>query len=300
MRSFKELTQHVVFFAPNQYRTLRDSRRRRVEDETILWNSGLWTRLHPSLQQGYKLCLSLVAAVWLLCLIFAIWAGATHPVGAGFVVTLRTGSCSAVSRSNFWIHLLINAVASAIYAVSSYVMQRLAAPTRIDIDNAHREASSLKIGSLAISNFSVLSKKKLATFALLWCSSMPLHLMFNSVVVYTSTNSEWSSYVVRITNSNLQNARANDSVIHRDLVRYYAGFNLDGVQYDYPNYDQRELLLQMIVHQQPPLVPLARQQCIEKYATGLSTQWSDLLLVTEGDSGTIVTNKSPYPRDFPQ
>ena len=295
MQSLADFTQRLVSFGPTQYRALRDSRRRRVQDDAVPWDWSLWSRLHPSLQQGYKLCLGLVAAVWLLCLIFAIWVGVGHTVGEGFVVALQTGDCSTVSRSNFWIHLLINAVASSIYAVSSYVMQRLAAPTRLDVDNAHRDAAKLKIGSLALTNFSLLSKKKLIVFSLLWCSSLPLHLMFNSVVVYTSTNAEWSNYVTQLTEGQLESARANDSITHQVVERNYAGYTINGNLSQWYPADKDEFL-QMVVHQQPAFTLLEQQKCIEAYSTGLSNKYGDLLIITEGGStGPYLPLVSKYP-----
>ncbi|KAI8955421.1 hypothetical protein F4801DRAFT_601978 [Xylaria longipes] len=100
-------------------------------------------------------------------------------------------------------------------------MQRLAAPAREDIDRAHDAEKPMKIGSLALANFAVLSKKRLGVFFLLWASSLPLHLLFNSVVVYTSTNAEWQSYVFLDSEEELESLMSNTSALAISGVRQY-------------------------------------------------------------------------------
>ena len=149
-----------------KFREAREYRPHRLRQGDPV-SHDFWARLHPSLRVGYSLALTLFVTIWLLCTIFTIWAGSSLPLQPGLVVTLSTGSCSALRRSNFWLHLLINAIASGAYATSSYIMQRLAAPTRAEIDNAHEHQTQLKIGSLALTNFASLNKKKLIIFAIL-------------------------------------------------------------------------------------------------------------------------------------
>jgi len=114
---------------------------------------------------------------------------------------------------------------ASVYSISSYVMQRLAALTRADIDNAHREGASVNVGSLAVTNFALLSEKKFAVFALLWSGSFPLHLMFNSTIIYTSPNAEWSNYAIIVSEDQLEIVRANTS--HAIPPRNYPGFSKD-------------------------------------------------------------------------
>ncbi|EXJ61255.1 uncharacterized protein A1O5_12047 [Cladophialophora psammophila CBS 110553] len=94
-------------------------------------------QIRPSLKTGYKLCLYNAGSIFVVTFIVGVWVVASHNVGDGLVVTLFTGDCSTVRGANFWIHLLINIPASSLFAESSYMMQRLAALTREDIDRAH-------------------------------------------------------------------------------------------------------------------------------------------------------------------
>lgn len=275
MNEIKQAVVSVVNYPVEKYSRLRDYRHRRIQDEPITWNIGLWTRLHPSLRSGYKWCLTLVGSVWLLCLVFTIWTVANHESGDGLVFTLQTGSRSAVRRSNLWVHLLINTVASSVYAVSSYVMQKLAAPTRADIDNAHREGASVKVGSLAVTNFALLSKKKFAVFALLWSSSLPIHLMFNSVIIYTSTNAEWSNYAITLSEDQLETLRANTS--YAIPLRDYSGFSLGNSNLT----TWSGSLAQHLLQQEPPFVELPLTDCVKTYSTGSNPTYRDVVLLSE-------------------
>ncbi|TGJ84996.1 hypothetical protein E0Z10_g3767 [Xylaria hypoxylon] len=245
----KRAATGAITYPVREYRKFQDYRHRRIKDAPLTWNLSAWKRLHPSLRQGYKYCIGIVASIWVLVLVFAIWVGTAHEAQAGLVFTLQTGSCAAAQNINFWVHLVVNGLASTLYAVSSFVMQRLAAPAREDIDRAHGAERSMKIGSLTLFNFVVLSKKRLGVFFLLWASSLPLHLLFNSVVVYTSTNAEWSSYVFLASEEQLESLLSNTSA-----------FSIPGVrQYDaMPEVEQASvgdtfaLQAQVILHQQPP------------------------------------------------
>ncbi|KAI1338532.1 hypothetical protein F5Y15DRAFT_120594 [Xylariaceae sp. FL0016] len=271
MESLKQAALGAITYPAREYYKFQDYRHRRIRDESVSWDLNIWKRLHPSLQQGFKYCLIVVSSAWTLCLIFTIWVATGHKAEPGLVFTLQTGSCKAAESVNFWVHLLINSLASALYAVSSFIMQRLAAPTRQDIDRAHQARSSMKIGSLAITNFALLSKKRLAVFGVLWASSLPLHLMFNSLIVYTSTNAEWSSYVVSVSEDTLKSYTANTSTLEAPGTRNYA--ELPG------DLDDGEFVAQYILHQQPPLVDLPLDECINTFGSGSSETWGDVVLV---------------------
>ncbi|RYC56382.1 hypothetical protein CHU98_g9820 [Xylaria longipes] len=132
-------------------------------------------------------------------------------------------------------------------------MQRLAAPAREDIDRAHDAEKPMKIGSLALANFAVLSKKRLGVFFLLWASSLPLHLLFNSVVVYTSTNAEWQSYVFLASEEELESLMSNTSALAISGVRQYNATT----KFEQASLEDNPFLQeQAILRQQPPVVDL--------------------------------------------
>ena len=195
---FSKWTGYVVERPRRAYNSIKALRHSRQRSEKVQWNFTTWFQLHPSLKLGYKLCIYSVLTIFVLNLIVTIWVAKTRHIGSGLTATLYVGHCATTQRANFWIHILIDPLAATLFAASSYTMQRLAAPTRRDVDSNHRQNRSLAVGSLAPSNFMLLGKLRLFAFTILWASSFPIHLMYNSLAVKTSTNAEWSKYVVLV------------------------------------------------------------------------------------------------------
>ncbi|KLJ11640.1 hypothetical protein EMPG_13180 [Blastomyces silverae] len=96
------------------------------------------------------------------------------------------GKCS-VSRN--WVtalHFLINCLCAVTLATSSYCMQCLASPSRADTDRAHNQGRWLEIGTASIGNFRFVGYKRLGLWLVLLLTSLPIHVIYNSVV-FTST-----------------------------------------------------------------------------------------------------------------
>ncbi|RAR13599.1 carboxypeptidase s1 [Stemphylium lycopersici] len=113
---------------------------------------------------------SLVGAVSILIfnLIITIWVGSSPNLETdGAVGTLFMGSCTTVRRINIWIHLLVNV---------------LAAPNRTEVDRAHAQRRWLHIGVPNLRNLWYIRKQRCVLYLALFLSSVPLHLLFNSVV----------------------------------------------------------------------------------------------------------------------
>jgi hypothetical protein len=204
-------------------------------------------------------------------LIVGIWAAVTYDTEDGMTITLYQGRCNVASRANFWVHLLINILASSLFTSSSYVMQRLASPTREDLDRAHANHRALKIGTLEITNFALMSKKRFTIFILLWTSSLPIHLMYNSLVEFTTTNSEMYNYVQPITDALLPGPGVNATMQNAPL-RTFQGIRNDS--------DYRYLAM-WLVSQQPPLRRLEVVECLEAYSSGTSIDMGDVLPVID-------------------
>lgn len=97
------------------------------------------------------------------------------------ISTIYTGSCSQTEKANTLIHLGINLLSTLLLSGSNYCMQCLSAPTRADIDNAHRNRRWLDIGVPSIRNIRAIGAKKSILWWGLGVSSVPLHLLYNSV-----------------------------------------------------------------------------------------------------------------------
>ncbi|KAI1036985.1 hypothetical protein LB505_011409 [Fusarium chuoi] len=96
---------------------------------------------------------------------------------------LYKGNCDTTSKANLWIHLLINIVSTGILASSNFFMQGLVAPTRAEVDAAHRSGHWLEIGVQSLKNFRFLGWRKVLFWSLFSMSSVPLHLVFNGCVL---------------------------------------------------------------------------------------------------------------------
>ena len=89
--------------------------------------------------------------VLLINVLLCIVASAKHNV-AGTFATLQDGDCSETKRLDLWLHLLINILSTLLLGASNYSMQCLSAPTRQDLDQAHRNDSWMDIGVPSMRN----------------------------------------------------------------------------------------------------------------------------------------------------
>lgn len=273
---------HIILgitYPSRAYKQFWDYRQTLLDEESQKPKSARrqWIQIHPSLKTGYKFCLYNVASIFIVTLVVGIWAGASHRTGDGLVVTLFNGDCSTASEANFWVHLLINVLASSLFAASSYMMQRLAAPTREDLDRAHKSNKTLNVGTLSLTNFALLSKRRLAVFALLWSSSLPIHLMFNSLIVYSTTNAEWSNWAILV-DINEPPSSALPNLTIRALKRNYTDIPMVGSSGSYVT--DMAYLAYYLSAQKPPLTKLTAEECIKTYSSGSSRTWGDVLLMT--------------------
>jgi hypothetical protein len=115
-------------------------------------------------------------AVLVINTTFLVWALRTKGTTDG-VGTLYEASCDATKRANIGVHLLINILSSALLAASNYCMQCLSAPTRVEIEKAHRKGSWLDIGIPSLRNVlsSSFGTRKKICWWILGMSSFPLH-----------------------------------------------------------------------------------------------------------------------------
>ena len=87
------------------------------------------------------------------------------------------GDCDRVRTLDQWIHLIINLLGTGMLSASNYCMQLQAAPTRANIDHAHKNNRWLDIGIPSLRNLQYISNWRRLSWALLALSSVPIHLM---------------------------------------------------------------------------------------------------------------------------
>ncbi|KAH7233979.1 uncharacterized protein BKA55DRAFT_580583 [Fusarium redolens] len=95
---------------------------------------------------------------------------------------LFQGPCSTSQKINISVHLLLNVFSTLILASSNFFMQIINAPSRADLDRAHARSGWVNIGVPSMRNFLYLGPAKFACWFVLACSSIPIHLFFNSLV----------------------------------------------------------------------------------------------------------------------
>jgi len=118
------------------------------------------------------------AATFLINLVFTIWAGTrVKDVVGGVGVLPDHGGCQEIKSLNTALHILINALSAVMLAGSNYCMQCLSAPTREQVDAAHRRGRWLDIGVTSLRNLAQVGWKSLGLWLILCFSSIPLHLL---------------------------------------------------------------------------------------------------------------------------
>lgn len=136
------------------------------------------------LPSGYRFTLFGGALGCLLTLIvnlgITIWAlklpavdGADNPGRR----VLHEGSCRTSQTLDTALHVIINILSTVLLASSNYGIQCLSAPTRTQVDEAHKSGSWLDIGILSVRNICKLPVKQRVLWLLLVLSSVPLHLL---------------------------------------------------------------------------------------------------------------------------
>lgn len=95
---------------------------------------------------------------------------------------LFRGECRTSNNLNLFLQLVINIFSTCVLASSNFFMQIVSSPTRNEIDRAHRSLHSLEIGVSSLKNLGSLSWFKILAWAALFLTSVPIHLLFNSVI----------------------------------------------------------------------------------------------------------------------
>jgi hypothetical protein len=93
------------------------------------------------------------------------------------VATLAKGSAEYIANVTIILHLLINMMSTLLLSASNHAMQVLSAPTREACIKAHRDRKWLEIGIPSFRNLNHITGRKRLLWALLFLSSIPLHLL---------------------------------------------------------------------------------------------------------------------------
>lgn len=135
-----------------------------------LWCFG---KRHTGWKSGLLSFATFASVVFLINLVLTIWCS-SYNAGEG---VLRDGDCEDIRRWNSGLHVLINIFSTILLSGSNYGMQCLSAPTRKEVDEAHKKGRRLDIGILSVRNLTRIDRKRTILWILLAISSLPLHLL---------------------------------------------------------------------------------------------------------------------------
>ncbi|KAJ5949351.1 hypothetical protein N7454_000935 [Penicillium verhagenii] len=148
-----------------------------------------------------RACPWIAGAVLFLNIILALVAlaiGYSKKVNKGQfeMVELYQGSCDVSNRMATVLHLMINVLSTVLMGVSNYTMQCLGAPSRADVELAHQKHKWLDIGTFSIRNLGVMNWKRRTLWGLLLFSSVPIHMLYNSVVFRSISDLDYGLLIV--------------------------------------------------------------------------------------------------------
>ena len=128
------------------------------------------------LRKQIGLSLTLASVVLVVNIALFAWA-MTKTRNLDGTLTFFTGDCNKSKRLSIGITVIINILSTLLLAASNNAAQYITAPTRAELDAAHRWGQWLHIGTLSFRNLGYISWKRTMVWAVLVCSSLPLHLL---------------------------------------------------------------------------------------------------------------------------
>ncbi|KAK2757885.1 hypothetical protein FQN54_004291 [Arachnomyces sp. PD_36] len=240
-----------------------------------------WGKNCSGWRMTVALCILLTVVMLLVNIGVTIW-GSKKRLQDGYHVLIENDCAKSKSWSR-WSHLGINVISTLLLGASNYTMQCLVAPTRAEVDNAHRKEDWVDIGIPSVRNLSRVSRRRVSLWLLLGLSSLPLHLLFNSAVFsVTSGNSYWRAVV---TQKFAQDAQLN-------------GTNIQFVDFSSATEQGKEDFMHMrerIRAGNSTLEVLeSPEACIKEYRNALLSKRGNLFIVTDGTTNEFAPKKS-YP-----
>ena len=127
-------------------------------------------------------------------MLFAILAGLRY-CAKDSISIIYDDDCNLVRWWDTGLHFLINVLGTCLLAASSFTMQYLDSPTRSEVDAAHAKRRPMDIGIPSFSNFFYMHRYK---GVLWWClslSTLPLRVLYNSIV-FSTLGANYFSYMV--------------------------------------------------------------------------------------------------------
>ncbi|KAF3797185.1 hypothetical protein GCG54_00009155 [Colletotrichum gloeosporioides] len=143
-----------------------------------------------------------------------VWVRHRSGVSNG-ISTVFEGSCIESKKDTLWPDLAINIMSTLLLGASNSCAQLLSSPSRRDIDRAHMKGKSLDIGVPSVGNLGHIWYWRVCWWALLFLSSIPLHLVYSPVIF--STKSSVDCQAALVTQDFLKGAAWNDTELAKSV-----------------------------------------------------------------------------------
>jgi hypothetical protein len=120
--------------------------------------------------------LALAIIVLIVNLIILVWTYSRFQIQNSSAV-LFTGSCARASTITAVAELVINVLSTLLLAASNNCAQLLISPSRTEVDRAHENGVWIHVGVVSARNFKWIGRWRIVMWAVLFASSLPLHLL---------------------------------------------------------------------------------------------------------------------------
>ncbi|RDW59555.1 hypothetical protein BP6252_12642 [Coleophoma cylindrospora] len=136
----------------------------------------------------------IVLAVFVINLTLTILVYVSKLPNLGPLRTVRQGSCSMIYKLDTTLHLAINVLSTLMLGASSLCLQLASAPTRQQVDEAHKNGCWADIGVPSLRNLKIISWQATLIWIVLVITSTPIHFLYNSVVFSSLASNDivWS------------------------------------------------------------------------------------------------------------
>ena len=230
---------------------------------------------------GLVLAISADAVVVLLTLVLTFTAAFGFQRDGDDAILVNQG-CGGTKHWSVWLHLLINILSTIMLSTSSYTMQCLGSPTRSEINIAHAEGKWLNIGVPSLSNLFRVKKTRRILYIGLVVTSLPLHLLANSIVYETQGA---NSYLVSVVDPKFVSTPLSD--LHTGYAYHVTGFDspenvIRGNQTEGSPHNSISLgwnFTETLKNLVPTMDHLDNRQCIEAYSDPFSPTRGNVIAV---------------------
>jgi hypothetical protein len=127
--------------------------------------------------QMLRIQMSVAVLIFALQLGVTIWSIYAFPSDARGTGTFFWGDCSTIRTADKAAHVALNILSSLFLGVGHYCMQILVAPTREELDSAHRMGKAMEIGVPSLKNLKRIESKRVVTWVVFGAIATLLHVL---------------------------------------------------------------------------------------------------------------------------